>query len=99
MESKSIIATKSIKSCPDYRKSKFILKEIEFISKIIKRDQTSQNILTFLIKFNLLDLLIDFFDLLIDFFDLLIDFFDLLFKNWSNSMDINVKKIKIRSKS
>ena len=58
----------------------------------IKTDQKSQNISTFLIKFEFFNLLIDFFYLLIVF---IVVFFALLIKNWSNSINFICKKIKI----
>ena len=52
---------------------------------MIKRDQKSQYILTFLIQ--------------IDFFNHLIDYFDLLIENRSKVIEIHRKEIKIRSKT
>ena len=57
-------------------KSWFISKEIKFL---IKNDQKSKNILTFLIKCDIFDLSMDF----------KVVFFNILIKNWSISINFN----------
>ena len=76
------------------------LRNASKFSNLIKSDQIynknglnrskSQKILTFLIKFDFFDLLINLFDHLINFE---VVFFNLSIKNWPKSIDFNQKKI------
>ena len=68
-----------------------LIKRDQFYIVSDQKDQNSQNILTFSIKFDFFHLLIDFSALLIDFQS----FNQLEIKNWLKSINFNWKKIKI----
>ena len=107
LESKSNVAMKSIKLCLDYIEKVNFYRKRSLYQKWLKEIEKVKIDQLILIKFDLLDLLIDFFDFLINFkvifFKLLINFkvifFNLLIKNWLNSIDFNQKEIKIISDS